>query len=150
MGNNLRKGIKKRSSIITIGIVLILIIFMAIIVINILENNKEKLEKDNKKYVSNLDEEDKMQYEYSKINKKLDGMYAFAILNDYVVGVQGKDKYVNIIQIDENKDYDYLYFKSSLYLLEKEIGIITVVVLNNIGEIKVTINIEDYVKSCEI
>ena len=78
MGNNLRKGIKKRSSIITIGIVLILIIFMAIIVINILENNKEKLEKDNKKYVSNLDEEDKMQYEYSKINKKLDGMYAWS------------------------------------------------------------------------
>ncbi len=150
MGNNLRKGIKKRSSIITIGIVLILIIFMAIIVINILENNKEKLEKDNKKYVSNLDEEDKMQYEYSKINKKLDGMYAFAILNDYVVGVQGKDKYVNIIQIDENKDYDYLYFKSSLYLLEKEIGIITVVDLNNIGEIKETINIEDNVKSFEI
>ena len=67
-----------------------------------------------------------------------------------MLGVQGKDKYVNIIQIDENKDYDYLYFKSSLYLLEKEIGIITVVDLNNIGEIKETINIEDNVKSFEI
>lgn len=150
MENNLRKGIKKRSSIITIGIVLILIIFMAIVVINILESNKEKVEKESKRYVSNLDEEDKMQYEYSKINKELDGMYAFAIHDNYVVGVKGKDKFVNIIEIDSQKDYDYLYFKSSLYLLEKESGIITVVDLNNIGEIKDTINIGENIESFEI
>lgn len=150
MENNLRKGIKKRSSIITIIVILAIISCTAFAVINILENSKEKTEKENKKYVTNLDEEDKMQYEYSKINEELNEMYAFAIVDDYIVGVQSKEKYTNIIQIDPQKEYDYLYYNSSLYLLEKEQGIITIVDLNDIGEIKDTINLECSIDSFEI
>lgn len=150
MRNNSRKGLKRRSSIITIIIVIAIISCSAIGVINFLENKKEKDEKENKIYVSNLDEEDMMQYEYSKINKDLDGMYALAMVGNNIVGVKSKNEYVNIIQIDSNKEYEYTYYDKSLYLLEKENGIITVVDLNNIGEIKKTISLEESVKSFEI
>lgn len=137
-----------RSSIITIILVLFILAIFALVIIKIAD--KREKSNPNKEYVSNLDEEDMMQYEYSKLDNSLNKMYAFAQVEDWIVAVIEKGKYVNIFQIDVNKDYDYCYNNACLYLLEKESGKITVVDLKNIGEVKEEINLEDNVKSFEI
>jgi hypothetical protein len=149
MENNSRKGLKRRSSIITIIIVVLLIALLAFSIIKILEKNSNK-ENQNKVYITNLDEEDMMQYEYSKIDKSLDGMYALGIVNENLVAVQSKDKYTTIVQIDPQKEYDYVYNSAKLYLLEKESGTITIIDLNNLGNVIDTIELEDNVKAFEV
>ncbi len=137
-----RKAVKRRSSIITIVIVLILIILASFFSIRILEKYKDNKEKDEKKqYISNLDEEDMMQYEYNKIDSTLDNLYAFAIKENFVVGVTSYDNFVNIYEINPEKEYDYVYVGKSMYILEKDTGIITQVSLKNIGQIEKTIEL---------
>lgn len=140
---------KERSSIITIILVLVFLSILALTIISII-NKQNNIKDKNKEYVSNLDEEDMMQYEYTKIDSRLNKMYAFAQLDNWVVAVLGIDKFVNLVQIDTNKEYDYCYNNACLYLLEKESGKITLVDLNKMGEIKAEINLEDNVKSFEI
>lgn len=140
---------KERSSIITIILVLVFLSILALTIISII-NKQNNIKDKNKEYVSNLDEEDMMQYEYTKIDSRLNKMYAFAQLDNWVVAVLGIDKFVNLVQIDTNKEYDYCYNNACLYLLEKESGKITLVDLNKMGEIKAEINLEDNVQSFEI
>lgn len=144
-----RKGLNRRSSIITIIIVILLIAFIAFFIIKILDK-VENEDNTPKKYISNLDEEDMMQYEYSKIDESLSGMYAFAILDDYIVAVKGKDEIVNIIQIDSDKEYDYKYNDKKLYLLEKDSGKINIVDLVNLGNIEDIIELGENINSFEI
>ena len=88
-----------------------------------------------------------MQYEYSKIDASLNGMYAFGIQNDYIVGVKSTENIVNIVQIDPEKDYDYKYYNTKLYLLEKECGKISVIDLNELGKIDEIIELNSNIKS---
>lgn len=136
MENKTRKGIKRRSSIITISIVIILICFLAVFTIKLSNNIENRKENEDKLYISNLDEEDMMQYEYSKIDKSLNGMYAIGIVDDYIVGVKNSNDYINIIQIDSAKEYDYNYFNTKLYVLEKESGKIQVVDLKSLRKLE--------------
>ena len=85
------KSTKKRSSIITIIIVILLLGIIAISVISLLNHISENNEIEEEQYISNLYEEDLMQYEYDKIDDSLDGMYSFAISNNYLVGVISKE-----------------------------------------------------------
>ena len=59
------KSTKKRSSIITIIIVILLLGIIAISVISLLNHISENNEIEEEQYISNLYEEDLMQYEYS-------------------------------------------------------------------------------------
>lgn len=144
-----RKNKKGRSSIITIFLVIIMILVVALATIKILNRNQEE-EKDDKEYISHLDEEDLMIYEYDKIDSSLRGLYAFAIKNEYVVGVCSNNNLVNIYNINEQKEYDYSYLNGNLYLLDKELGQIDVISLKNIGEVIDTINLNEKVESFQV
>lgn len=144
-----RKNKKGRSSIITIFLVIIMISVVALATIKILNRNQEE-EKDDKEYISHLDEEDLMIYEYDKIDSSLRGLYAFAIKNEYVVGVCSNNNLVNIYNINEQKEYDYSYLNGNLYLLDKELGQIDVISLKNIGEVIDTINLNEKVESFQV
>ena len=131
---------RKRKSIITIMLVVLILFLLAIltqIIISklIVKNGKEN---EDEKYVTHLDEEDLMVGEYKYLNKKLDNLYAFGIVDNYIVGVKGIQDIEKIIEIDSNKEYDYLYYKRKLYLLNKIDGIIDIVALD-----KEEYNIED-------
>lgn len=145
---------RERKSIITILIVIILIIILAAITNGIVKNNSEKTEDiENKTYYTHLDEEDMMQYEYKKINAELNGIFAFAISENNLVAVKGKDEIINIMQIDAQKEYDYLYYKTKLYLLDKATGSISIIPLNingNAYNVESTINLNTNVQSFEI
>lgn len=144
------KSTKKRSSIITIIIVILLLGIIAISVISLLNHISENNEIEEEQYISNLYEEDLMQYEYDKIDDSLDGMYSFAISNNYLVGVISKEKIVNIIPIDPQKQYDYVYNDAKVYLLEKESGIINIIDLKEIGKIINTVELNDSIESFNI
>lgn len=144
------KSIKKRSSIITIIIVILLLGIIAISVISLLNHISENNEIEEEQYISNLYEEDLMQYEYDKIDDSLDGMYSFAISNNYLVGVISKEKIVNIVPIDPQKQYDYVYNDAKVYLLEKESGSINIIDLKEIGKIINTVELNDSIESFNI
>lgn len=144
------KSIKKRSSIITIIIVILLLGIIAISVISLLNHISENNEIEEEQYISNLYEEDLMQYEYDKIDDSLDGMYSFAISNNYLVGVISKEKIVNIVPIDPQKQYDYVYNDAKVYLLEKERGSINIIDLKEIGKIINTVELNDSIESFNI
>lgn len=144
------KSTKKRSSIITIIIVILLLGIIAISVISLLNHISENNEIEEEQYISNLYEEDLMQYEYDKIDDSLDGMYSFAISNNYLVGVISKEKIVNIVPIDPQKQYDYVYNDAKVYLLEKESGIINIIDLKEIGKIINTVELNDSIESFNI
>lgn len=145
--SNKKENTRKRSSIITIFLVVALLFAVAVFLICILNNIKNDEKKDKEQYISNLYEEDLMQYEYEKIDNKLKGMYAFGIYDNYLVGVISKDNFVNIVEIDPNKQYDYKYKDTNLYLLDKETGNISVIDLKNLGNVINTIELSDTVKS---
>lgn len=145
--SNKKENTRKRSSIITIFLVVALLFAVAVFLICILNNIKNDEKKDKEQYISNLYEEDLMQYEYEKIDNKLKGMYAFGIYDNYLVGVISKDNFVNIVEIDSNKQYDYKYKDTNLYLLDKETGNISVIDLKNLGNVINTIELSDTVKS---
>lgn len=144
------KSTKKRSSIITIIIVILLLGITAISVISLLNHISENNEIEEEQYISNLYEEDLMQYEYDKIDDSLDGMYSFAISNNYLVGVISKEKIVNIVPIDPQKQYDYVYNDAKVYLLEKESGIINIIDLKEIGKIINTVELNDSIESFNV
>lgn len=144
------KSTKKRSSIITIIIVILLLGIIAISVISLLNHISENNEIEEEQYISNLYEEDLMQYEYDKIDDSLDGMYSFAISNNYLVGVISKEKIVNIVPIDPQKQYDYVYNDAKVYLLEKESGSINIIDLKEIGKIINTVELNDSIESFNI
>lgn len=144
------KSTQKRSSIITIIIVILLLGIIAISVISLLNHISENNEIEEEQYISNLYEEDLMQYEYDKIDDSLDGMYSFAISNNYLVGVISKEKIVNIVPIDPQKQYDYVYNDAKVYLLEKESGIINIIDLKEIGKIINTVELNDSIESFNI
>ena len=144
------KSTKKRSSIITIIIVILLLGIIAISVISLLNHISENNEIEEEQYISNLYEEDLMQYEYDKIDDSLDGMYSFAISNNHLVGVISKEKIVNIVPIDPQKQYDYVYNDAKVYLLEKESGIINIIDLKEIGKIINTVELNDSIESFNI
>ena len=144
------KSTKKRSSIITIIIVILLLGIIAISVISLLNHISKNNEIEEEQYISNLYEEDLMQYEYDKIDDSLDGMYSFAISNNYLVGVISKEKIVNIVPIDPQKQYDYVYNDAKVYLLEKESGIINIIDLKEIGKIINTVELNDSIESFNI
>ena len=144
------KSTKKRSSIITIIIVILLLGIIAISVISLLNHISENNEIEEEQYISNLYEEDLMQYEYDKVDDSLDGMYSFAISNNYLVGVISKEKIVNIVPIDPQKQYDYVYNDAKVYLLEKESGIINIIDLKEIGKIINTVELNDSIESFNI
>ena len=145
--SNKKENTRKRSSIITIFLVVALLFAVTVFLICILNNIKNDEKKDKEQYISNLYEEDLMQYEYEKIDNKLKGMYAFGIYDNYLVGVISKDNFVNIVEIDPNKQYDYKYKYTNLYLLDKETGNISVIDLKNLGNVINTIELSDTVKS---
>lgn len=145
--SNKKENTRKRSSIITIFLVVALLFAVAVFLICISNNIKNDEKKDKEQYISNLYEEDLMQYEYEKIDNKLKGMYAFGIYDNYLVGVISKDNFVNIVEIDPNKQYDYKYKDTNLYLLDKETGNISVIDLKNLGNVINTIELSDTVKS---
>ena len=145
--SNKKENTRKRSSIITIFLVVALLFAVAVFLICILNNIKNDEKKDKEQYISNLYEEDLMQYEYEKIDNKLKGMYAFGIYDNYLVGVISKDNFVNIVEIDSNKQYDYKYKDTNLYLLDKETGNISVIDLKKLGNVINTIELSDTVKS---
>ncbi|MBO5476879.1 MAG: hypothetical protein J6A15_03910 [Clostridia bacterium] len=150
----MRKGskgkVKRRKSIITIIIVVLIIAVAAIFTINYMENRKVE-EDEGKQYITHLDEEDMMISEYDKINSELNGIYAFAIVEDKLVAIKNRNNVINIIQIDPQKEYDYLYNDAKLYLLEKESGVVSVIPLNA-GEytIENSINLNCKVDSFEV
>ena len=144
------KSTKKRRSIITIFIVIVLLIIVAISVICLLNHISDSKEVEEDQYISNLYEEDLMQYEYDKIDNSLDGMYSFAISDNYLVGVISKDKVVNITQIDPQKQYDYVYNDAKVYLLEKESGIINIIDLKEVGNVIDTIELGEPIESFDV
>ena len=121
---------KRRKSYITIGIVILFISLIAFLCVKYDIKHSKVVEKIiASEYYSNLREEDEMQYEYSKINKELDNLRAFAISDGYVVGVKESGDIVKIIQIESNSSYDYIYNAQKLYLLEKETGKVSIIPL---------------------
>lgn len=144
-----RRNKKGRSSIITIFLVIVLIALAALVTIKIL-SKEDKKDDENKEYISHLDEEDFMIYEYEKIDSSLDGLYAFAIRGDYIVGVCSKNNFVDIYKIDAQREYDYSYFNGNLYLLDKELGEISVISLKDIGNKIDTINLNERAESFQI
>lgn len=144
-----RKNKKGRSSIITIFLVIIVIALAALVTIKFLNSQQEK-ENNDQEYFSHLDEEDFMIYEYDKIDSSLNGLYAFAIRNDYVVGVCSNNNFVNIYNIDSQKQYDYSYLNGKLYLLDKELGEISVISLKDLGKIIDIIDLNEYVESFQV
>ena len=144
------KSTEKRRSIITIFIVILLLIIVAISVICLLNHISDSKEVEEDQYISNLYEEDLMQYEYDKIDNSLDGMYSFAISDNYLVGVISKDKVVNITQIDPQKQYDYVYNDAKVYLLEKESGIINIIDLKEVGNVIDTIELGEPIESFDV
>lgn len=124
---------KRRSSILTIAIVIALFVILAFVSSKIANNIAKDKEKNNKENVgyeyTNYHEEDKMQYEYSKLNKKLNGIYALAIVDDNIVGVKSYSNVENICKIDPNISYDYAYSNGNMYLVEKESGKLFIVEL---------------------
>lgn len=151
----MRKGSKgkekRRKSIITIILVVLIIGVAAVFTINYMEN-RDIDEDENKPYITHLDEEDMMVNEYSKINSELNGINSFAISENRLVAVKNRTTYVDIIEIDPEKEYDYLYNDTKLYLLEKGTGTISIIPLKNDGEYKVesNINLECRVESFEV
>lgn len=144
-----RRNKKGRSSIITIFLVIVLIALAALVTIKIL-SKEDKKDDENKEYISHLDEEDFMIYEYERIDSSLDGLYAFAIRGDYIVGVCSKNNFVDIYKIDAQREYDYSYFNGNLYLLDKELGEISVISLKDIGNKIDTINLNERAESFQI
>lgn len=144
-----RRNKKGRSSIITIFLVLLVIALAAFITIKVLSKEIEE-EDTNKEYISHLDEEDFMIYEYDNIYSSLNGLYAFAIKDDYIVGLCLENNLVDLYKIDAQKEYDYSYFKGNLYLLDKELGQISVISLKDIGNIVDTISLNERVESFQV
>lgn len=147
----MEQKVKERSSIITIILVIFIFIVLAFLTIKILEfySNTQK-NPDEKLYYSHLDEEDKMKEEYKYLNDELNGIYAFGICNSNVVAIKGIQEYVNIISVDESKEYDYLYYNRKLYLLEKDTGTISVIPLDREYNIESQINLDCIVDSFEV
>lgn len=153
-----RKGhsfISRRKSIFSIVILLLLIAILAAFTIKLTEKiNKDKNKNDDedKKYYSNVDEEDFMQYEYKKINDELNGIYAFGQKDGYVVAVKNKDEAVKIMPTEIDNEYDYIYYLTKLYILNKNNGQISVIPLKNEGQYNVEeiIELNNKVESFEI
>ena len=138
-----KKEVKRRKSYITIIIIVLFIALVCLICIKYDLKHSKVVEKViASEYDSNLREEDDMKYEYSKINSKLKDLRAFAVSEGYIVGVSESGNLTNIIQIDENNTYDYVYYDQNLYLLEKESGKVSIIPLKTDGEYKVTQTIE--------
>ena len=87
-------------------------ILLTVKILNFYRSTKQ--ESNEKLYYSHLDEEDKMKEEYKYLNTELNGVYAFGICNSNVVAIKGIDEYINIVSIDESKEYDYLYYNRKL------------------------------------
>lgn len=121
---------KRRKSYITIILVVIFIIILACIcIVYDLKHERIVQKVISKDYASIFKEEDEMQYEYDKINSELKNLRAFAISDNFVVGVKDTGITTNIVQIDTNYTYDYVYSDTKLYLLEKETGKISIIPL---------------------
>ncbi len=134
---------KRRKSYITIMIVILMIILIATLCINLYKKKEYLSKKVNPtEYYSNLLEEDFMRYEYSKINKELNGLCAFAINNDKLVGVKENGEFIDIYTINSEISYDYVYNAQKLYLLEKESGLINIIPLKTEGEYIIESKIE--------
>lgn len=128
----MKQEVKNRSSIITIILVIFIFIILAFLTIKFIElynsipkNTKEQL------YFSNLDEEEMMKYEYKNINEELNGIYAFGVCDSSIVAIKGNQDFIKIVDIDSSKQYDYLYYNTKMYLLEKDSGIISIIPLNS-------------------
>lgn len=124
---------KGRSSIITIIIVLIIIGLVAYGIIRYIEKNSKTEEVVEPAYeYTNFQEEDFMQYEYSKMDKSLEGMYALAIEQDYIVGVKSYNDTVKLFQIDPEKEYSYAYYDAKLYIVQNDTGTLNILDLNTL------------------
>lgn len=145
------KKVKRRNSIITI-IIVVLFIAIAALATDYYLKHRDDGEDEGKKYITHVDEEDMMIDEYGKINNELHGIYAFAIVDNNLAAIKNRGSVVNIIQIDPQKAYDYLYNNTNLYLLEKDSGIVSVVPLKTKGGYQVTntINLNCKVESFEV
>lgn len=143
--------VKGRKSIITIILVIFVFIILAFLTIKILNFYRNTKQESNEKlYYSHLDEEDKMKEEYKYLNTELNGVYAFGICNSNVVAIKGIYEYINITNIDESKEYDYLYYNRKLYLLEKDTGTISIIPLDREYNIESKINLNCAVDSFEV
>lgn len=151
MGKGNKKDVKRRKSIFSIIIVVLFICLGAFLTLHYIKN-RDAGDEEQPPRITHRDEEDKMLAEYSKINSELNGMYAFAIVDNHLVAVTKKTGCVNIVPIDPNKEYDYTYYDTKLYLLEKATGLISVVPLKTENEYKVesTINLESNIDSFEV
>lgn len=114
---------KGRSSIITIIIVLIMIALCAYGVIRYIEKHPKEEEEPEIGYeYTNFQEEDFMLYEYDKLDESLNGLYAIAIKEYYIVGVKAYNQTINLFQIDPNSSYTYAYDNGNLYIAENDTG----------------------------
>ena len=147
----MEQRVKERKSIITIILVIFVFIILAFLTIKILNFYRNTKQESNEKlYYSHLDEEDKMKEEYKYLNTELNGVYAFGICNSNVVAIKGIYEYINITNIDESKEYDYLYYNRKLYLLEKDTGTISVIPLDREYNIESQIKLACIVDSFEV
>ena len=147
----MEQRVKERKSIITIILVIFVFIILAFLTVKILNFYRSTKQESNEKlYYSHLDEEDKMKEEYKYLNTELNGVYAFGICNSNVVAIKGIDEYINIVSIDESKEYDYSYYNRKLYLLEKDTGIISIIPLDKEYEIESQVNLNCVVDSFEV
>ena len=125
---------KGRSSIITIIITLAIIALMAYGVIRYIESHKKEESEEGPAYeYTNFQEEDFMQYEYEKMDSSLDGIYALAIENDYIVGVKAYNNTVNIYQINPELEYEYAYNDGLLYIVQTDTGTMTIYNLKSLS-----------------
>lgn len=145
------KKVKRRKSIITIIITILLVAIIAFATDYYIKH-KDDGKEEPKEYITHVDEEDMMIDEYSKINSELNGINALAISGNNLVAIKNRTNAINIIEIDPQEEYDYLYNSTNIYLLEKETGVISIIPLKTKGgyEIKTTINLNCRVDSFEV
>ena len=127
---------KRRSSLLTIAVVIAIFALIALLAIKIAKNVEERNNENDSEIgyeYTNYQEEDKMQYEYSKLDKSLNGIYAIGIVDNYIVGVKSYNSYINICQINPELSYDYSYYDGKLYIVQKDLGTLSIFDLKNLS-----------------
>jgi len=153
MREGAKEKIKKRASYITVlGVIIVFVIIGVILsfIYHFIINNKKE---ERPSYISNLLEEDKMQYEYKHINEELAGVYSFGISENKLVAINGKQETVSIYELNIENNYQYYYLNKHIYLLEKETGEIKLISLkegNGNYIVNETIDLREEVSCFEI
>ena len=142
---------KRRISIITIILALVIIAVIAVIMINISKKIEKKNDNEKPNYeYTNYIEEDMMPYEYEKMDSSLNGLYALAIQNDYLVGITKYDNFVNIYNIESGNSYSYDYDNGKVYVAENNTGKLTIIDLNTFTKEENEIDLNSNIEQIEV